>query len=481
MKRSKFCIILMVLVMCIPVISCADAGDKAMNTLTTDLNSETTAAAIKEIDLLPSIDFEGTAFRGITENNIWWELTEITVDQIDGEVVNDAIYQRNTLFEEKFNIKLECKYTNYAGSFNEIKNAVLAQDDVFDFVIPPLNDASRLAVQGLLFDLLLIDSLDLTSSAWDQNSIRDLSVAHKLYFVSSDISLGRNESIWIYMFNKRVAEQYNIEDLYQTVKEGRWTFDKCYEVSTLISADLDGDGKVTTADQFGTVTHNSNYYGLIIAAGEMIARKDENDYPYIALNTPEFIKVYEQISSIMSDDFHVSNESKTGERTEVIFNSDRALFCGQVLACVRLYRGMESDFGILPLPKFNEQQENNYSYTIPFATYITAVPLTCPDFERTGLLLQALALLSDEYVTPAYYDVSINGKYTRDEESITMLDIILGNIVYDLGNIFDWGGLANGLVTQMSRKGEFVSFYSKKEPNVQHSINQTIQEFELIR
>lgn len=480
-KRHASQIISFLLILILLLTGCSAPNKSADNAAT---QAETTSPSTQPstqpdaFELLPDMDCGGSPLRTITEHDIWWQLTDITTEEMNGEVVNDAIYQRNTQLEERFNVKLDVTYTASGAAFNVIKKSVLAQDDAFDFVMPKLSDAVKLASLGLLSEMDGIPNLDLSGEGWDHNAVRELSINNKLYCAVSDISLGRNEAIWIYMFNKRLAKDYSVENLYDTVKAGKWTFDKYHEIATSISKDLDGDGKMTKADQFGTVTHDGNYYGLMIASGETVAAKDANDLPILTLNNERFTDIYDKIVTLMSDENNVSSESRTGERTEVIFNSDRALFCGQVLACVRLYRAMESDFGILPLPKYNEEQENYYSYSIPTDIYVSAVPVTCSDPAKTGLLLQGLTILSKKYVTPAYYDISINGKYARDTESIEMLDIILNNVRYDLGNIYDWGGIYSGMVSRMIGKKDFASFYESKEANALTQIQKTITEYE---
>ena len=63
--------------------------------------------------------------------------------------------------------------------------------------------------------------------------------------------------------------------------------------------------------------------------------------------------------------------------------------------------------------------------------------------ERDGLTL---------IVTPAYYEKTLVGRYVTDEESGDMLDIIFESRVYDLGNMFAWGGVFD-LPGSLTRSG----------------------------
>ena len=135
---------------------------------------------------------------------------------------------------------------------NEIRTAASAGDTVYDFAAPSLDIGAALAGEDLLINLKNLDSVDLTNEAWDQNAVRDFSIANKLYYGVSDISLGKNETTWIYFFNKNLIAEYQLENPYELVREGKWTFDKSIELMAAASHDTDGNGEPNEGDRFGT-------------------------------------------------------------------------------------------------------------------------------------------------------------------------------------------------------------------------------------
>ncbi|MBQ8578278.1 MAG: hypothetical protein IJ449_10005, partial [Clostridia bacterium] len=95
-------------------------------------------------------------------------------------------------------------------------------------------------------------------------------------------------------------------------------------------------------------------------------------------------------------------------------------------------RGMDTDFGIIPYPKYDEAQENYHTRVCYY--FPVVVPSTNADTDMTGYLLEILNYRSYHDVIPAYYDISLKTKGTRDEASAQMLDLIFSSRVIDIGD-----------------------------------------------
>jgi len=146
---------------------------------------------------------------------------------------------------------------------------------------------------------------------------------------------------------------------------------------------------------------------------------------------------------------------------------------------VEWYRGMESDFGILPLPKYDENQDNYYSVVNPYTGALLGVPKSADDFERVSVILEALAAEGKYTLQPAYYDVVLQRKYTRDEESGEMLDLIFGSRVYDVGAVYAFGGVFLDFIALCNRSNrDIVSYYDKKSAAMEKAIVKIVDTFE---
>lgn len=291
-----------------------------------------------------------------------------------------------------------------------------------------------------------------------------------------------NDATWILMYNKKIAESYDLNNIYELVYSGAWTFDSMYNMMTLVSSDLNGDGVISPIDdQLGFATHDSSLEGLFFASGSHTYAKDADDMPYIDMNNERMIGVIEKANKIIADPnvaFNLSSNkfglSSAIEDLQPVFENGHSLFYGEVMQCIIRLRTMEVDFGVIPFPKYDETQEQ-YNHFIHTTACMVSVPKTNLDLERTGIMLEAMAAKSKYTLQVAYYDVCLDGKFMRDDDSSGMLDIILDTRNYDIGYIYGWGGLFSAF-SNCVKKGntDFASEYAKKESSAEAAMEKTL-------
>jgi ABC-type glycerol-3-phosphate transport system substrate-binding protein len=387
--------------------------------------------------------------------------------------------------EEKYNFVIKEISMGSGALDGALRKSVQGGDDAYDLAIPLTNAAPSHAQNGLLIDLNKVANLNFDNPWWNNSVSHYFSMNNRLFFTTSDFILTPADNVSIMMYNKKLAESLGItgaEALYKLVDEGKWTFDVFEELCKQGWADLNGNGVVDgTEDRFGLVTCGWLYIAMLGGFNETLVAKDANDMPYFSCGTERFLSAYIKMTEFMLERQVVVREGTDFPgRTEEVFVNDRALFCGQVLSCVRLYKDMGSDFGILPMPKLDENQEKYSTYSL-WSSCI-AIPSTNPDIERTGHILEALSAESRKLVIPAYYEVSIGTKYLRDEGSVRMLDIILDNRIYDIGDsMYNWGGFT-GAVSTMAQRGDlnFASAIEKYKERVETAIQKTVDAYELV-
>ena len=141
---------------------------------------------------------------------------------------------------------------------------------------------------------------------------------------------------------------------------------------------------------------------------------------------------------------------------------------------------MESDFGIVPIPKYEESQAVYSVYAYPFFPLLS-VPITVAgdDLEMAGVILEALSEESYKKLTPIFYDLAISGKYTRDEGSVEMLDLILRSRIYDPLYFNSWSGSLRDQLSSALQKdnADISSVYAKAEPKLSAALTETVEKF----
>jgi len=139
---------------------------------------------------------------------------------------------------------------------------------------------------------------------------------------------------------------------------------------------------------------------------------------------------------------------------------------------------METDFGILPYPKLEVSQPQYYSPINSWHVGFICVPLVQEDSVRTAVILESMAAESLYTLQPAYYDMNLYGKFTRDEESRDMLDIIFSATMYDIGEVFNFGNFAETIIHYPSNKNyTYASTYEKLEVKIYKDIDKVMAKY----
>ncbi|MBQ9716823.1 MAG: hypothetical protein IJV76_02420, partial [Clostridia bacterium] len=244
------------------------------------------------------------------------------------------------------------------------------------------------------------------------------------------------------------------------------------------TTNLDGDGAYTDSDRYGYVTTGEGPCTFFYGSGLTLISYDDAGVPVLDVDMEKTVSALEKVVKIVSED-NITRIPSSTETGKIMFMEDRVLFYGEVLSYVINIREMETAFGVLPIPKYDEMQEEYYTYCNAIASTAT-VPKTGTD-EDIGMvtaLLEGMAIQSFIQVTPAYYDIALSRKYTRDDESAEMLDIALANRVYDIGRIYSLGGIGSIFQTlAASGSTDFASSLASKEKAAKKTLDRLVKDF----
>ncbi len=433
---------------------------------------------------LPEADFKNHKFTVLTkgQSSATWYSRDIYSEGITGEVISDAVYARNKKIEEMYNFEVvEVGSTDPA---TQASNSIMAQNDEYDMICIRLKDhITSLINSGYLHDLNTLERMDLTQPYYDQSAMEYLSMGNKLYAVTGDLLTMDNDATRCVLFNKSLFETLGLEKnpavngtLYDAVKDGRWTLSMLEGCSMAATADLNGDMKMDDEDQWGMANEQFNTLALYNAAGLVLFEKDPNtDLPSCTFNTEKSISALQRIIPMINAE-HSKFYTDAYKQVHPFFKEGKILFHLAQLAEVTLYRAMEFDFGIIPLPKYDEAQERYYSPITAYGSNCISVPITASDLDRTGHIIEALSCESMYTVTPAYYDVALEGKMLRDEESTEMLDIILDTAMFELGYMWNWGSIYSSLGTATtSNNTNLASMFKALEKVCARAIETTVK------
>ena len=492
---KKIAIILFMTVLLLLMFSCAKDNAGEINKKTDPANSvgsldsdghlpDTTGKWHQEPNNLPETDFGGRDFSVLLpENDENRPYLYFAVEEQTGDDIIDALYKRNLTVEEKYNIKInEIGKPNVADT---ARKSILAGDNQYDLIIDYSIYMNSLATQSHLADLYEVpyirDGLD--KSWWDQSFRRDLSINKKLHYGAGHLILRDKLRISCIFFNKGMCQTFDIEYPYKYVYDGTWTLDKFIEMSKGINADLNGDGVMDQNDRWGIMADTSFATYIFEAAGEKMMRLDKDGIPEITMNQPRAVDVIQKAlifcttpeSMFFADD--IKGASNIWYRANELFAEDRFLLrMGIIEHVVRDLRPMETDFGLVPMFKFDENQEDYYSRADSWG-YVVSIPKNA-DFEFAGIITEALAYESGSTLIPAFYDICLTSKHLRDNESEGMLDIIFNNTTYDIGYIYNIGNqqeMLNNLIKKKST--DFASAFEKAQSSMEMALQKFIDSY----
>lgn len=276
--------------------------------------------------------------------------------------------------------------------------------------------------------------IDVTKPWWVPNTADRMSLGGHVYYAISQFDTSHYDSVRTLFFNKQLINDCKLDDPYQLVYDGKWTLDVMLNMGLAAAQDLNGDSVWGDGDRFGFTSYDSMGANVLCSgAGAVIStNKDENDMPIFNMNNAMYQERFEKISRMVNENPGFSNPLGTGANggDANAFIEGRALFFAEALANIKKLRDMEDDFGILPAPKYDEAQARYYN--LGGFPYFQLVPSTNGAVERTGIIVEALAFASLDRIDTVFYEVYLQSKTIRDEDSPKMLDLIFSTLDYNL-------------------------------------------------
>ena len=406
-----------------------------------------TEAGLTKDNLPDDLDFNGETItiiirdgdNGVKTRNC---IMEMTVDELTGELLNDAIFNRNIAVSERLNVTLDpyapYDWTKYGQTLSEIRASVKAGEDRFDIVAGWNNsDLPSLALEGCFLDMKGAPYVDIEKPWWNQALLGNNLVGDKLYFLTGEAnilsSLGSAFAVYV---NEALETDYQLGKLSDYVDEGTWTIDRIGNIAEQVHVDLNGDGKMDSDnDRFGLVlieylSADALYTSLDL---HQIEVNDEGVMTY----APDEERIHDAIDKIYN--LFYNNEGTVGWASGYsrnIFVEKRTLMTIDYIEASREeFREMEDSYYIIPTPKLDEAQEQYYAYIFNNLT-ILSVPITNVNADAAYATMEALSSESYFNVTPVFFNDCMQNKYARSDTTIRMLEIIRSSCYIDYEYIY---------------------------------------------
>lgn len=284
-------------------------------------------------------------------------------------------------------------------------------------------------------------------------------------------------------FNKQIIEDYGLDNPYELVDNGKWTLDRMIGMAEAAASDINGDGKVDTDDRFGFIGEDDSQVYLLTGCGVRFSTHDDKDIN-ITIMSEKTVDAIGKIVGLINDNrVSMMNFTYGKDYNNPFFElfipqlgANRALFfSNQLLASLNM-RSLEVDFGVLPMPKYDENQESYSSFSNTFFTDYVVIPPTNTDTVRTGALIEAMNYYSQQYVAPAFIDNVVKNKSVRDEESAKIISDIIDNMQYDIALMFNWGDIKQTVTGMRGKQGQsYASVYESARSGIEADVEKTVE------
>ncbi len=413
-------------------------GDSPASADTTAPDGETSSAESEE----PSHQLPEGDFGGKTIHVFLWDETTLAVTEENGDVINDATFRRNQKIEDLYNVEFTYEVRPGSGSswtewIGTVTSSVLAGDDAIQLAGGYGYRLADASLDGSFHNLNELPHIDFSKPWWPSNINEAGNLGGALYMALGNIETIYYDVTYVQYFNKLLAQELKLPDLYRLVRDGKWTVEALDSLCKGAAKDINGDTVMDQNDRFGYLSAQNMEIDAFLDSCEVtVTERDKDGLPVLAGLTQHYVDVQQRIRDLTKQDY-VLYIVDNNDVFSNMFRNGQGLFFGYKLGLSHSLRDMETDFGILPYPKWDEKQDGYRTYNALGNATSFCVPITA-DPEMMGCIVEALSCLGWADVLPEYYEKALKGKSARDDESAEMLDIILDNIHFDFTQFYSY-------------------------------------------
>ena len=494
MKRV-ICLLLVACFMVVALVSCSNktdeqggsdsngAGNNAPATeKPTDIYGQESFTSVVPVDTL---DFEGDTLKILHRDSLpvqreWYK--DVTEDDLD-----EVIAMRNQAVKDTLNIEVQYEAmgsSNYEECLNAFTTAI--KEDVendfhyYDIVANYAYAGANVAVRDYianLADTTIFPYFDFKLPCWNQAIVNTTMINDQLYYITGDLNLSTFDKTMVIFLNK---DMYNdkkgaddpedLQDLAlegydaeaKTGVEGGFTYDDLYRWSSVFeetngeTGSQHDDFHAISCD-FGSIPLDAFPYAWDL---EYITENADGSHAYNVVGNSKVEEAITKAQNLLNGQLAVgvSNDDNTGECSLGGYSEPIAHFAANksIFALHILYnnetdnttlREMEAEFGLLPMPKYDAEQENYGTTAHDAYTLMTVIDHSKSSVPTKGKMVSAYLQYSTEesytnvrgyyinrIVKPKYFGTDdTNGSVTK---SIAIFNIIADNVEFTFISVY---------------------------------------------
>ena len=454
-------------VLMLAMTACGTAGGKGEEgtstttaaTAETEMTEVTQPAETNILDSLGERDFKNEPFVILDANDYPDMHINMPAKELCGDTIKDAVWNRDALIEDKYHCDIQyIQMTNADVGMTALRNSFSAGDQAYDLCISTISGGrlSTLATQVVLANLCEIEQLTLDANWWSPLIYENCRLGDRMFFTTGDIAPAMYDAAACVIMNRKLLTENQVEtDFYALVREGKWTVDELLAVTKDADQDLNQDGKMHTEhDFFGVV-----YKAGALSASQMVIGSGVS---FCQVNGEEitFDFASERVEKVTQKWQELTGEVNQNDQHDMLnktFKGDRAIAMVHFLEGPKyMLRNMESDYIVLPMPKYDVEQETYRSLVNGWCDCFVGIPNNV-DTDVVGFITEALARESYRSVRPETYDLVFKLKSVREEGSSEMIDTIFNTLYIDFCQLYNFGDVPAAFNSIVFNEAPFAS------------------------
>ena len=471
--------LLAVLLLTAPLASC---GENEEPPAVTQTNAATESEAETELrDSLPSdLDYEGDKIVFLSREREGWTDREIWVEELTGEPINDAVFERNKAVEERLNVEITNVSEDSLDAYvivNRVVNAVSAGTHEYDVLAASCWTTLGQTPRGTFANLRNSAYIDFDMPWWSEG-LNDATLYKGTQFVlTGSMVLSIYRFAYATVFNQQLFDDVGEKYPYEYVENGTWTLDKQISLVPLFHRD-NGNNIQDEEDIYGFISTQHISVDPYWSACEVdILTRDENDDFLLVFDSGKLHEVAEKVLALYygtDDSSYIWNtityDGHMDAACDMFADGRGAMATIRIMGLEReTIRSMTDMFGIVPMPKFDETQPEYHTMLHDQFTVI-AVPTTVQGdrLDEIGAVLEALSSTAHRVVKPVYYEETLRTKIAQDPQSAAMMELIVNSLTTDSGIFYTdaLGGFQNAFRDIVKSKQNTVTSTYKKSVTI---------------
>jgi hypothetical protein len=447
----KICRILAILVAATLLFSALCACGEPTPPSTSTENGPTDSAQETELtdDLPDDLNYGGDEIVILSRYREGWTSGEIAVEKLNSEPVNDAVFERNKFVEDRLGVKINSVEVPGDSAYIVSDKAALAVKSgthEYDILAAACYVSLNESLNNTFADMRKSEYIDFDKPWWSQGYNEVVEYQGSQFCGLSSALLSQYRFAFVTLFNKELFDNVNQPYLYEAVEDGTWTLDKQISLIPIFHQDNGNGVQDEEGDIYGFVScdyvSTDPYWSSCMV--DIIKKNEVGEYEFV-FDSGKLHSVADKVLELFygtgggTYDYKMEVENAEQYRIRDMFGRG-----GAAMATIRILdmeneviRGMEQEFGVVPMPKYDVAQEKYRTLLHDQFTVFSILNTVKGDrLDEVGAVLEAMSSISYKTVRPAYYETTLTSKISRDPQSAIMFNIIVDNIYMDAGILY---------------------------------------------